>query len=119
MSKKIDRIAAKKKELEANIARLQKGMEENLAEVKGGVSQQINPTQVIRKYPIPAVGAAITLGVLLGYSGKKKSTEYVQKKGTPLVDVFSQSIKRKLAQKAIDLTLTYLDSKLAKNKDDQ
>lgn len=119
MSKKIDKIAAKKLELEQNIARLQVGLEQNLEQVKEDVVQQVQPKEFIRKYPLSVVGVAVATGFLIGFSRKKRVVRSVPKSGVS--SSFGESIKKRLTQKAIDMGLDYLESRFLsdKEKEDQ
>ena len=115
MSKKIDKIAAKKLELERNIARLADGLEYNLTEVKEEVSQSVKPTQVVKKYPLQVIGVAVLTGILLGYSKKRKTITSVPK--SRISSTLGESIKKRLTQKALDVGLDYLENKLAAKKE--
>lgn len=119
MSKKIDKIAAKKLELEQNIARLQEGLEQNLEQVKEDVVQQVQPKEFIKKHPLSVVGVAVATGFLMGFSRKKKVVSVAPK--SRVSSSFGESIKRRLTQKAIDLGLDYLESRFlsAKEKEEQ
>ena len=117
MSKRIDKIEAKKLELESNITRLQQGLEQNISSVKGDVTQSVQPTQLVKKHPIQVVGAAVVLGFLLGYSGRNKSKKVRISKETNITDSIVNSLKKKVTQKAVDMAMEYVDSKLAKSKE--
>jgi hypothetical protein len=115
MSKKIDKIAAKKLELEQNLARLQQGLEQNISEVKGDVTQTVNPTEVVRRHPLPVVGAAIAVGFLIGISGSKKNRTSRSPKSS-LAEGIGSSIKKRLSQKAVDLAMDYLENRISQKK---
>ena len=116
MSKKVDKIAAKKLELEQNIARIQEGLEENFAGVKKDVTQRVQPDQFVKKHPLPVVGAAIITGFLLGYSGKRKTIKTTIPSSSLSTSIGS-SIKKRLTQKAIDLGMDYLETRLLQKKE--
>ena len=118
MSKKIDRIEAKKKELEANLERLQSGLEVNLEHVKTDVTKKVNPSEVIREYPLPAVGTSIIVGLLLTRFRRKKSKKKESKKNL-IVESLSTSLKRRLTKKATDLLLDYIEERFVSNYSDQ
>ena len=117
MSKKIDRIEAKKRELEANLERLQSGLETNLVNVKSDVTQSINPTEVVKKYPLPIVGAAVIAGFLLTRIGKGKSQKSSSNKSV-IADSISSSLKKRLSKKATDIVLDYIEDRLTSNSTD-
>ena len=115
MSKKIDRIEAKKRELEANLERIQSGLETNLENVKTDVTQSISPAEVVRRHPLPVVGAAVLAGFLLTRLGKGGKKEKKSSKST-ITGSISNSIKKRLTQKATDVVLDYIEERIS-NKD--
>lgn len=114
MSKKIDRVEAKKKELEANLERLQSGLETNLVNVKSDVTQSIHPAEVVKKYPLPIVGAAIVTGFLLTRIGKGKPKKSSSNKNV-IADSISSSLKKRLSKKATEYVLDYIEDRLKVN----
>lgn len=117
MSKKIDRIEAKKRELEANLERIQVGLETNLESVKTDVTQSISPTEVVRKYPIQVVGMAVVAGFLvtrIGRNGSRKnSTKNV------VADSITNSLKKRLSRKAADFVLDYIENKITQKGENE
>ncbi len=118
MSKKIDRIEAKKKELEANLERLQSGLEVNLEHVKKDVTNKVIPSEVIRKHPLPAFGTSIVLGLLLTRVGRKKSKKTETSKNI-ITESLGTSLKSRLTKKATDLLLDYIEERFVSNFSDQ
>lgn len=116
MTKKIDRIEAKKRELEANLERLQTGLETNLEQVKSDVTQSISPAEVVRKYPLPVVGAAIVAGFLLTRIGSGKPTKKSKSKNV-ISDSITSSLKKRLAKKATDVVLDYIEDRITSTND--
>lgn len=112
MSKKIDRIEAKKKELEANLERLQSGLEVNLEHVKTDVTKKVNPSKLIREYPLPAVVTSIIGGLLLTRLGKKKPIKKESNKNL-IAESLGISLKKRLTKKATDLLLDYIEERFA------
>ena len=116
MSKKIDRIEEKKKELEANLEKIQGGIEDNLVNVRSDVTQSINPSEIIRKHPLPSVATAVVFGFLLttlGRSSKKKNTSTK----AVVADSLTQSLKKRISKKAVDIALDYIEDKISNNKE--
>lgn len=118
MSKKIDRIEAKKKELEANLERLQTGLEANLEHVKKDVTNKVIPSEVIREYPLPAVGTSIIVGLLLTRLGRKKPKKKESNKNL-IAESLGNSLKSRLTKKATDLLLDYIEERFISNFSDQ
>ena len=119
MSKKIDRIEAKKKELEANLERLQSGLEVNLEHVKTDVTKKVNPSKLIREYPLPAVVTSIIGGLLLTRLGKKKPIKKESNKKNLIAESLGISLKKRLTKKATDLLLDYIEERFASNFSNQ
>ena len=114
MSKKIDRIEAKKKELESNLERLQSGLETNLENVKSEVTQHINPSLVIKTYPLSAFGTSIIVGFLITQIGRKKSKKIENNKNI-IAESLSTSLKKRLTKKAANMVLDYIEDRFKSN----
>ncbi len=114
MSKKIDRVEAKKRELEADLVRLQSGLETNLVNVKSDVTKTIHPAQVVRKYPLPMVGAAVIAGYLLTRIGKSKPKKSVSNSNI-IAESIGSSLKKRLSKKATDIVLDYIEDRIKSN----
>lgn len=107
-------IEKKKLELEAKMAKLQHGLDHSLDEVKGDVANSLSPKELVRKYPLPVIGLSLALGFILGSSGgKKHTTGKVKGTDDDVVSSISRSLKKRLAQKAIDTALDYVEQKLS------
>lgn len=113
MSKKIDRIEAKKRELEAKLERVQSGLEHNLEHVKQDVTDTVSPAEVVRKYPLQSVGLAIVAGFLVTRIGGSKKTVYKSTSRNAIADSITSSLKKRLSKKAIDMALDIIEDKLA------
>ncbi len=113
MSKsKISEIEKKKQELEQELEAIQKGIDQSIDEVKDEVVNNLNPKTIIKKYPLPVLGASILAGFLLG-SGRKNSTGKASNPYSSTGSAFSKEIKRMLAKKGAGLLLDYLENKIA------
>ncbi len=113
MNKKIDRIEAKKRELEAKLERVQSGLEHNLEHVKQDVTDSVSPAEIVRKHPLQSVGIAIVAGFLLTRLGGRKKTVYKSTTKGTIADSISSSLKKRLSKKAIDMALDIIEDKLA------
>lgn len=112
---KLSDLEKKKKELEQELANIQNGLDKSIDEVKEGVSTSLAPKNLIKKYPLPLVGASVMLGFLLG-SNRKNSSSASSKayRGRSESDsAISKEIKRMLAKKGLSLVLDYIDNKVA------
>lgn len=116
---KLSNLEKKKKELEQELANIQNGLDKSIDEVKDEVSASIAPKNLIKKYPLPIVGASIVVGFLLG--SKRKSSSHSSSKtynGRGQSDsAISKEIKRIIAKKGLSLVLDYIDNKVAALKE--
>lgn len=108
---KISNLEKKKQELEQELERLQTGLDKSIDDVKEGVSSNMDPKNIIRKYPLPVVGAAIVAGFLLGKekSPSRLSSRSSRRDSSPV----ATEIKRIAAKKGLSLLLDYIEQKLS------
>lgn len=114
MKKSISSLDKKKEELETSLARIQEGIDKSIDEVKGDVIESLSPGEVVKKYPLPIVGAAIVVGFILGSSGRsrKDSSKNV------VANSLGKSLKKRLTEKATDIALNYIEEKIVNAKSD-
>ena len=117
MAKSLNKIEKKKEELKANLSRIQNDLDNSLVEVKEDVAQSLSPKEVVKKYPLQILGASIAIGFLLGSRGSKSSPKSHSTKNT-LVDSVGRSIKKRLAQKALDTALDFFEGKLSQKEEE-
>lgn len=70
----IDDLEKKKQELEEQLHQIHDELDESFDKVRSDVSSTLNPKKIILRYPLPAMGASILLGFLIGHKGKGNST---------------------------------------------
>ncbi|MEQ8525381.1 hypothetical protein [Gracilimonas sp.] len=116
---KLSNLEKKKKELEQELANIQNGLDKSIDEVKEEVSTSIAPKNLIKKYPLPIVGASIVIGFLLGSNRKNSSStsSKVYNTRSHSDSAISKEIKRMLAKKGLSLVLDYIDNKVAALKE--
>lgn len=117
---KLSNLEKKKKELEQELANIQNGLDKSIDEVKEEVSTSIAPKNLIKKYPLPIVGASIVVGFLLGSNRKKSSSVSSNKVYSNRIksdSAISKEIKRILTKKGLSLVLDYIDNKVAALKE--
>lgn len=116
---KISDLEKKKQKLEEELIRIQGGIDKSIDEVREGVSSNMDPKNIIRKYPLPIVGASLVVGFLLGKN--RKNTERISSKSYNTHGVsdsgITRELKRVLAKKGLSLILDYLDDKVASLKE--
>lgn len=112
---KLSRLEQKKKELEQELVRIQGDIDKSLVEVKEGVSSNMDPKKIIRKHPLPIVGASVIIGFLLGKKRKDSpgiSSKRRESSGGSDSPV-AQELKRMLAKKGLSILMDYLDQQIA------
>ena len=112
---KLSNLEKKKQELEQELASIQNGIDQSIDDVKEGVSTNMDPKNLIRKYPLPLVGASLVVGFLLGREKKgshSKVKSYSHRSESPI----SKEIKRIVAKKGLSLLLDYVDNKVSELK---
>ncbi len=113
---KISNLEKKKKELEEELVRIQDGIDRSIDGVKEDVTENLAPKNLIRKYPLPVVGGAFLLGILLG---KPKSTRpYPSKDSGGLGSVIGKELRNALTKKAVSVLLDIVDDQLNPRKKD-
>lgn len=117
-NKKLSEIEQKKKALEQELADIQSGLDRSIDDVREGVSSNLDPKNIIKKYPIPIVGASVVVGFLLGRNRKSPSKiSSGSAESTRASDSrIAKELKRVLAKKGLNLLLDYLDQKIAELK---
>lgn len=115
MSKrKVTDLEKKKQELEANLDRIQNGLDESIDKVKGGVVQNLNPKEVIRRYPLPVLAASVALGFLIG---KPKSRTKTNNSGNnTFSSIVGSEVRNALTKKAVSVLLDMIDEQIATRK---
>ncbi|MDR9419330.1 hypothetical protein [Gracilimonas sp.] len=108
---KLSNLEKKKKELEEELVKIQGGIDKSIDEVKEGVSTNMDPKNIIRKHPLPAVGASVIIGFLLGRDRKDSSRVSSNNSGSNFG--ISRELKRMLAKKGLSLLMDYLDQQIS------
>jgi hypothetical protein len=116
---KLSKLEKKKQELENELANIQNGLDKSIDSVKEGVSDNMDPKNVIKKYPLPIVGASLVVGFLLGRNKSTSSVSASKKYSSSSDSAISKEIKRMLAKKGLSLFLDFLDGKVASLKEKQ
>ncbi|MFP8488162.1 hypothetical protein ACKGJO_03605 [Gracilimonas sp. Q87] len=116
--KKLSNLEKKKNELENELANIQSDLDKSIDEVREGVSSNMDPKNIIRRYPLPALGASLVLGFFLGKGRKESSglSSYTREGSSTSDSGISREIKKVLARKGLSLLLDYLDEKIAEHK---
>ncbi|MDR9417069.1 MAG: hypothetical protein RI564_12360 [Gracilimonas sp.] len=112
---KLSVIEKKKQELEQELSEIQNGLDKSIDDVREGVSSNLDPKNIIKKYPLPIVGASVLVGFLLGKE-KKRYTDTPSRSGKIKTEEESRiaaEIKRIVAKKGMNLLLDFIDNKIS------
>ncbi len=66
---KLSEIEKRRAQLQQELREIEQDLEENLEDIRDGITRKADPKHWIRKYPLPALGLAVGLGLLLGGRG--------------------------------------------------
>jgi hypothetical protein len=102
----IDELQKKKQELEQELQKIQGELDNSLDQVRDEVSSNLDPKTVIRKYPLPIVGASALLGFLLGHKGKSSSAK---SSSGEFSSALLTELKRLATKKAVSFATDYVE----------
>ena len=107
---RIDQLEQKKQQLEEELHQIQDELDDSIDQVRDDVSSSMDPKNIIRKYPLPVVGASALLGFLLGHRGKNGRS------GSSSAGEYSSALlaelKRLATRKAISFATDYVEELL-------
>lgn len=105
----IDELEKRKQELEQQLSEIQGELDNSLDQVREDVSSNLDPKTIIRKHPLPIVGASALIGFLIGHKGRSKD-------GRSSAGEFSAALitelKRLATRKAITYATDYIEELL-------
>ncbi len=107
----IDELEQKKQELEAELHQIQQELDDSLDQVRYDVSNKFDPKAVIRKYPLPIVGASALIGFLIGHDGKSSSKGVYSK-------ALVSELKKLVTKRAISFASDYVENLLEEKADE-
>lgn len=113
----VSKLEKKKRQLEEELSKIQNGIDKSIDDVKEGVSTSMEPRNLIKKYPLPLVGASVLVGFLLGKERKSSALVRNSKSRNETGSAISKELKRMLAKKGLSLLMDYLDDKVAELKE--
>lgn len=112
---KIDELEKKKQELEDELNKIQGELDSSIDQVREDVSTSLDPKNIIRKYPLPLVGASALLGFLVGHK-KKRDTKKTS--DSELTGTLLSELKRLATRKAISFATNYVEELLDKKAEE-
>ncbi|MEX0609229.1 MAG: hypothetical protein WD016_12035 [Balneolaceae bacterium] len=114
----LSNLELKKQALEIELVRIQSDLDRTIDEVKEDVTNTFAPKTVIRKYPLPVLGAAVIIGFLIGKGAKKSIHKKNSKNSSEGVgNIVRHEMKNALTKRAIHMLLGYLDKKVSRLKE--
>lgn len=108
--KKVDELEKKKQQLEEELNNIQGELDNSIDQVREDVSSSLNPKNIIRKHPLPIVGASALVGFLLGH--KRNPSTSSSDKGRDFSGALLSELKRLATRKAINFATDYVEKML-------
>lgn len=109
-AKQLSDIELRRAQLKQELDSIERGLEGNIDDIKEGIQKKTDPRHWIRRYPMVALGVAVGVGILVGSSGRRKSSG--TSTSTQGVSVFGE-IKRLLLMKGIAVAVATAEDMLA------
>lgn len=106
---KIDELEQKKKELEEQLEMIQNELDHSIGDVRSDMSRSLAPRNIIRKYPLPSLGAAVLAGFLVGHNGRRSGDG---ESSAGLSSALASELKRLATRKAIRFATDYVEDLL-------
>ncbi len=106
----IDELEQKKQELEDELYQIQQELDNSLDQVRYDVSTKFDPKTIIKKYPLPIVGASALIGFLIGHDGKSSKGVYGQ--------AILAELKKLVTKRAISFASDYVENLLEDKADE-
>lgn len=105
----IDELEKKKQELEQQLHQIQDELDDSLDRVREDVSTSLDPKTIIRKHPLPIVGASALLGFLIGHKGRSSNS---RSSAGEFSSALLSELKRLATRKAISFATDYIEELL-------
>lgn len=99
----IDDLEKKKQELEQELQQIQGELDSSVHRVQDDITNKLNPSDMIRKHPLPLVGGAALIGFLLGHRGRSDGESGEARKA------LVAEIKKLATRKAISFATDYIE----------
>ncbi|MGD8427446.1 MAG: hypothetical protein PVH63_07430 [Balneolaceae bacterium] len=111
----IDELEKKKQELEEELHQIQRELDNSLDQVRTDMGKSLDPKEMIRKYPIPIVGASVLVGFLIGHKGKPGN---MKSSAGELSSALFAELKKLATKKAISFATDYVEEMLEEKADE-
>lgn len=116
---KLDELEKRKQQLEAELANIQDELDDSIIKVRKDLGSRLDPKTIIKKYPLPIVGASVVIGFLVGHKRKngRDDSDYSSSKGEIRKTLFSE-VKKLATRKALSFATDYLENFLNKKREE-
>lgn len=118
----LDKIDRRKKELQAEIDRIEENYLRKASEIERKIKSVLRPVHNIRKHPFTSIGISVAVGFTIGFLRKKKSSKSAPsndketyqngKDDTGFTTLFLAELKRLAAQRAMMYVSDLVDKKV-------
>ena len=119
----IEDIKLRKQKLQQEIDLIEEKYTRQAKKISGGVQNTLKPIQKIREHPLKSVGISIAVGLLIGASGRRKSSEKPGQgsgsntsssasKGDGFTSLLMSELKRMAAKRAMMYISEIVDRKV-------
>lgn len=112
----LTQLEKKKQALEIELTRIQSDLDRTIDGVKEDVTNSFAPKTIIRKYPLPIVGAALVLGVLAGRGKRSDSSDDNDEMEQGVGAVIGREFKNVITKKSVHFLLDYLEKRISQLK---
>lgn len=103
----IDKLEQKKQELKKELENIQNELDDSIEGVRNDVSSRLDPTEFIKKHPLPTVGLSILVGFLAGH--KKTQVPTGSDSGPSMTALLWNEIKKIGTRKAVSFITDYTE----------
>jgi len=110
----LKRLEERKQALELEINRLQTDIDSSIESVKDEVAQNLDPREIIKKYPLRSLGVSLIVGMMFARSGKKNNVY-----GTGMGSMLSLELKRMITQRGVSLLGDFVDNKISSKRENK
>lgn len=119
---KLDELEKRKQQLEAELASIQDELDDSIIKVRNDLGSRLNPKTIIKKFPLPIVGASVVLGFFVGHKRKngrdgRDDSEYSSSKGEISKTLLAE-VKKLATRKALSFATGYLENFLNEKRDE-
>lgn len=115
---RIDEIEKKKRELEAELKRIQDELDESMDRVRTDVSSKLDPVEIIKRHPLPIVGFSILAGFFVGHRRSGGSGERSLFSDDGLAHILWHELKKLATRKAVTLASEYVEDIMGLESDE-